>query len=168
MSPSPKRWLASDMTDHPHMFLRWKHVWGLRLLPPGINFTKKLTPSVAISVLLKILSLNHHCKQPKDIKSAMQALRNGKAYAEVAAVGLLRSKVLPPVVSNLQLLRGVGGEDTKAPPEESEDESHEPSRLRKVCQSMHLNEMNRLLTCLEPSRPPSGFAKTPGRLYVMA
>ncbi|KAK1458158.1 hypothetical protein CMEL01_15505 [Colletotrichum melonis] len=139
MSSTPKRWLASDMTDHPHMFLRWEHVWGLKLLPPGINFTKKLRPSFVTSVLLKTLSLNHHCKQPKDIKSAMQALRNGKAYAEVAAVGLLRSKVLPPGVSNQQLLRGVGGEDTKAPPEESEDESDEPSRLRKAAEWVREN-----------------------------
>ncbi|KXH34603.1 hypothetical protein CNYM01_03857 [Colletotrichum nymphaeae SA-01] len=69
----------------------------------------------------------------------MQALRNGKAYAEVAAVGLLRSKVLPPGVSNQQLLRGVGGEDTKAPPEESEDESDEPSRLRKAAEWVREN-----------------------------
>ncbi|KXH29271.1 hypothetical protein CSIM01_00999 [Colletotrichum simmondsii] len=72
----------------------------------------------------------------------MQALRNGKAYAEVAAVGLLRSKVLPPGVSNQhnqQLLRGVGGEDTKAPPEESEDVSDEPSRLRKAAEWVREN-----------------------------
>ncbi|KAJ0305520.1 hypothetical protein COL516b_005215 [Colletotrichum fioriniae] len=62
----------------------------------------------------------------------MQALRNGKTYAEAAAVGLLRSKSLPPGVSNPQLLRGVGGEDTEPPPEESGDESDEPSRLRKA------------------------------------
>lgn len=62
----------------------------------------------------------------------MQALKNGKTYAEAAAVGLLRSKSLPPGVSNPQLLRGVGGEDTEPPPEESGDESDEPSRLRKV------------------------------------
>ncbi|KAK1478990.1 hypothetical protein CABS01_14674 [Colletotrichum abscissum] len=133
MSSTPKRWLASDMTDDAHMFLRWEHVWGLRLLPPGIKFTKKLRPSFVISVLLKTLSLNHHCKQPKDIKSAMQALRNGKAYAEVVAVGLLRSKMLLPGIINQQLLRGVGGEDTEPPPpEDSEDESDEPSRLRKA------------------------------------
>ncbi|KAL2884165.1 hypothetical protein SGCOL_000103 [Colletotrichum sp. CLE4] len=69
----------------------------------------------------------------------MQAFRNGKTYAEVADVGLLRSKWLPPGVSNEQLLRGVGGEDTKPPPDESEVESDEPSRLKKAIDWMREN-----------------------------
>ncbi|KAK1513372.1 uncharacterized protein CCOS01_14314 [Colletotrichum costaricense] len=106
---------------------------GIEAIPSRHQFYKETKTLGRNICLLEILSLNHHCQQPKDIKSAMQAPRNGKAYAEVAAVGLLRSKMLPPGVSNQQLLRGVGGEDTEPPPpENSEDESDEPSRLRKA------------------------------------
>ncbi|KAK1656456.1 hypothetical protein BDP81DRAFT_389231 [Colletotrichum phormii] len=74
----------------------------------------------------------------------MQALKNEKTYAEMAAIGLLGSKLLPPGVSNQQLLGGVGGEDTEPPPDESRDdesgdESDEPSRLKKAIDWMREN-----------------------------
>ncbi|KXH50306.1 hypothetical protein CSAL01_09262 [Colletotrichum salicis] len=69
----------------------------------------------------------------------MQAPKNEKTYAEMADIGLLGSKLLPPGVSNQHLLGGVGGEDTEPRPDESGDESDEPSRLKKAIDWMREN-----------------------------
>ncbi|OHE99464.1 hypothetical protein CORC01_05264 [Colletotrichum orchidophilum] len=65
----------------------------------------------------------------------MQVLKIGNTYAEVAAIGLLRAKLLS------QLLLGVGGGDTEPPADDNADESEEePSGFRKVHQYLSLNK----------------------------